>query len=414
MSKDFLKDTIVKHLAGSQAYGTSTPTSDTDYRGIFVADKEYIISPFISVGEATDTSEEDTKFYELNKYMKLYMDGNPNVLESLWVEPSDIVQSTEMYDYLRSNAQSLLSTKIAYTYSGYAYNQAHRMQNHHSWMDKERHAETRLTEIFEMYPCQQTINWMEDNFPDYIVQRIDTKAGKNIFIKTFIDFERFMRYTSLQLVSSKPLKQYHFVKLVHSYLPEKLLDRDFNIRNFNDGYKLVPYGDDIYGVIRSDSRTLNDDGSLFISDEDRDLDEIKTAPALVVKMNRKEYKENSENRKSYHKWKENRNDTRKVLESAHGYDTKHAMHVVRLLRTAEEALLTGEVHVKRPDAEELLAIRNGAWSYDELMEYFNSKSTEIRDVLVKKSVLPKKPDIKLATKVLVDLREMQWYGKKWN
>lgn len=412
MNHNFLEKTIVKHLAGSHAYGTSTPESDIDFRGIFVADKEFVLTPWFNVGEASDTKEEDTKFYELSKFMKLYLDGNPNILETLWVDDSDIVERSEMYDYLRSYNQQLLSNKIAYTYSGYAYNQAHRMQNHHGWMDKERIAERRLNEIFDEYPYQNTINWMEETFPDYLVQRINTTRGKNLFVKMHIDFEKFMRDTSLQLVSAKPLKQYHFVKLVHNYLPEKLLDRDFNILNFKHDYELIPYGENIFGVVPApDSQTINNDGSIHKIDTDnRSIEEIKRAPILIVKFNKKEYDENSDNRKSYHKWKENRNDARKVLESQYGYDTKHAMHVVRLLRTAEEALLTGEVNVKRPDAEELLAIRNGAWSYEELMNYFNHKSNELRDVHLKNSVLPNKANPKLAAKVLIELREMQWYG----
>jgi len=46
-----------------------------------------------------------------------------------------------------------------------------------------------------------------------------------------------------------------------------------------------------------------------------------------------------------------------VLEAKFGFDTKHAMHLIRLLRMAREILETGVVHVKRPDAEELSAIR---------------------------------------------------------
>mgnify|MGYP001607055563 CR=1 FL=1 len=46
---------------------------------------------------------------------------------------------------------------------------------------------------------------------------------------------------------------------------------------------------------------------------------------------------------------------------------KHAMHLVRLMRMCKEILITCEVVVKRPDREELLAIRNGAWSYYKLI-----------------------------------------------
>lgn len=409
MSQQFLDNFIVKHLAGSHAYGTSTPTSDTDYRGIFLANKEFILTPFYNVREVSDEKEEDTKFYELNQYMKLYLDANPNILETLWVDRSDIVESTEIYDHLRAHNMDLLSSKIAFTYSGYAYNQVTRMKNHHGWMDKERTAERRLNEIFDEYPHGETIAWMYDTFPEYLVQRIASRVVSLDAVPA-PNYEKFMRDTSLQLVSTVPLKQYHFVKLVNNYGQKKLLDRDFNMQDFNYGYELVSYGENIFGVIiNHDERTLNGDGSLFYGKKERTEEQLKTTPLLIVKFNEKEYKENSENRKNYHKWKANRNEKRSELESLHGYDTKHAMHVVRLLRTAEEALSTGQVFVKRKDAAELLDIRNGKWTYDELMQYYDDKQHYIREVLYKQSVLPKKPDIKLAAKVLIDIREMQWY-----
>lgn len=412
MNNNFLEQTIVKHLAGSQAYGTSTPESDTDYRGIFVANKEFIWTPFYNVKEVNDTSEEDTKFYELNQYMKLYLTANPNILESLWVDPSDIVESTELYDYLRSYNAELLSTKIAFTYTGYAYNQVTRMKNHHGWMDKERTAERRLNEILLDFPNPDVVQWMYDTFPDYLVNRLNvTNLTKHN--SGGIDFEKYMRDTSLQLVSTHPLKQYHFVRLVHNYSTEKVLDRDFNLLNYNKGYELIHYGENIFALIKNDNEsTVNGDGSLRYFNKERTSEELKVQPELIVKFNEKEWKENSENRKNYHKWKKNRNTKRSQLESLYGYDSKFAMHTIRLLNTAEEALSTGNVHVKRPDAAHLLDIRNGKYSYDEIMEMYNDKQHNIREVLYKNSVLPKKPNIKLATKVLLDIREMQWYGKK--
>ena len=67
------------------------------------------------------------------------------------------------------------------------------------------------------------------------------------------------------------------------------------------------------------------------------------------------------NYKSYQSWEENRNTERAVLEKEFGYDTKHAYHCIRLLRMGMEILETGEVLVYRPDWEELLSIKNGAW-----------------------------------------------------
>lgn len=416
MSDNHLDNLIVRHLAGSQAYGTSTPTSDTDFRGIFMADKEFILTPFFTVNEVSDVSEEDTKYYELNNYMKLYLDANPNILESLWVDESDIVFRTDLYEHLRGARSELLSSKIAFTYTGYAHNQAKRMKNHHSWMDKERTGVRMLQEVFNDYPCQQTIDWIGDNFPDYIFNLLDVERGRGIYIKTFlgINFEKYMRNASLQMLSTQPLKQYHFIKLVHNYFDFQVLDRDFNILNFNHGYQLVPYGDNTFGlVIKEGSRVLNDDGSIHrIDTSNLTLEEVKEQPKMIVKFNKDEYEKSSDNRNNYHNWKQNRNEARSALEQANGYDTKHAMHVVRLLRTAEEALTTGEVLVKRPDAEELLAIRNGAWTFDEMMEYWTDRDQYIREVLYKQTVLPKTPNIHAAAKLLIELREMQWYGSK--
>ena len=74
---------LVKHLAGSHAYGTALPTSDIDYRGVFCADPINLLTPFYTVREVTDVTEEDTKLYELAHFMQLCLDFNPNIVETL-------------------------------------------------------------------------------------------------------------------------------------------------------------------------------------------------------------------------------------------------------------------------------------------------------------------------------------------
>ena len=65
--------------------------------------------------------------------------------------------------------------------------------------------------------------------------------------------------------------------------------------------------------------------------------------------------------------------------------------LVRLMRMCREILTTSRVVVKRPDREELLAIRNGAWSYDQLIEWAEKQDAEMNE-LMEKSSLPKSPD----------------------
>lgn len=70
---------------------------------------------------------------------------------------------------------------------------------------------------------------------------------------------------------------------------------------------------------------------------------------------------------------------------------KHGMHLVRLYRQCIELLRDGKLNVKRHDAQELLEIRNGAWTYEQLIEWAESQD-KIIDELYKTSTLPKEPN----------------------
>lgn len=93
----------------------------------------------------------------------------------------------------------------------------------------------------------------------------------------------------------------------------------------------------------------------------------------------------------YQNWKTTRNPKRAALEAAYGYDAKHASHLVRLMRMCREILTTGQVIVKRPDRDEILAIKQGAWSYDQLLEWAERQDSELTE-LEKTSPLRKEPD----------------------
>lgn len=104
------------------------------------------------------------------------------------------------------------------------------------------------------------------------------------------------------------------------------------------------------------------------------------------------------------KWREKRNPTRAALEIAAGYDTKNGAHLVRLLRMGKEIVETGKVIVKRPDSQELLSIRNGAWSYDKIIDYAKSLDAEVK-ALYDKSPLPESPDLEAIETLQMELVE---------
>lgn len=84
-------------------------------------------------------------------------------------------------------------------------------------------------------------------------------------------------------------------------------------------------------------------------------------------------------------------EKRKALVSKHGYDTKNATHLIRLLRQGIEFLATGELIVQRPDAAELIDIKRGAWSLEKVKAEAESLFERAQEALIHSS-LPARPD----------------------
>ncbi len=343
---------MMRCYSGSLAYGTNLPTSDVDIRGLFCAEKKYVRTPFFNVKEQTLENEEDGKIYELTNFMKLYVDMNPNIIELMFVDESDIISSSEPYDYLRTMAPEMLSSKVAFSFSGYAMSQLKRIRGHDKWINNPQP---------EAQPTQKD-----------------------------------------------------FVRLVHSYHEKGMMKHEefmMYLESINHFSVFLPYGNDMYAVIQNweSPGLFNDDGSLRKVDYDKFTDADKKAmPFFVVKYLAEEHKMAKEKHRNYWTWKENRNEARHELEVNFGYDTKHAMHLVRLMRMAEEILTDGKVLVKRPDAQELLDIRGGKWTLEELLQWADDKDHYIREVLYKKTALPRQTDRELASRVLMTTQDICW------
>lgn len=121
---------IVTHLAGSRAYGTDTPSSDIDIRGIFVAEQKFYRTPLFSLEEVVIETDEDTKLYELNKFIALCTKQSPNVLETLWVDEKALITSSNEYKYLRQHRDLFSSTMLADRFTGFALEHLQKIKNY--------------------------------------------------------------------------------------------------------------------------------------------------------------------------------------------------------------------------------------------------------------------------------------------
>jgi predicted nucleotidyltransferase len=95
---------------------------------------------------------------------------------------------------------------------------------------------------------------------------------------------------------------------------------------------------------------------------------------------------------------------RAQLVAEHGYDTKFAYHVVRLLGEVEQILLEGDIDLQR-DNERLKAIRRGEWTEARLRQWAAEKEADLEKAYAA-SQLPATPDEdKLRTLLLSCLEE---------
>lgn len=346
---------IMRCYSGSLAYGTNLPTSDVDIRGLFCAPMRSIRTPFFPIKELTLADEEDGKIYELTNFFKLFSEMNPNIIELAFVDEADIIQTSEAYQMIRDVGHNLLSKKVAFSFSGYAMAQLKRIKGHDKWIN----------------------NPQPEGTP--------TQMG-------------FMRLV-FNFTNSRIIKHNEFMA---------------ELENLNDSCVLFPYGNDTYAVIKESESPgmFNRDGSIRkIAYETLDDEVKKQKPLLVVKYLAEDHKLAKEKHRNYWTWKAERNETRHQLEVNFGYDTKHAMHLVRLMRMAEEILTTGEVKVKRPDAKELLDIRGGAWSLEDLLKWAEEKDELIRGDLYRKSKLPHSFDRDLGARVLMEIQDVVWNSR---
>lgn len=120
------------------------------------------------------------------------------------------------------------------------------------------------------------------------------------------------------------------------------------------------------------------------------LAEVDLPPSFLELLDReRRYRTAAREWQQYEEWKRQRNPVRAELEARYGYDTKHAMHLIRLLRMAGEILASGDVRVRRPDAEELLAVRRGALSFDVLLAQAEALGSRLKELSCSR---PRAPD----------------------
>ncbi len=95
---------------------------------------------------------------------------------------------------------------------------------------------------------------------------------------------------------------------------------------------------------------------------------------------------------------------RAELVAQHGYDTKFAYHVVRLLGEVEQILMEGDIDLQR-NKEQLKAIRRGEWTEEQLRQWAADKEADLERAYLASTLRPTPDEAQLKALLLQCLEE---------
>jgi len=376
---ELAKHVVILGLAGSKSYGTETLKSDTDWKGVLIPPRRYYMSPFsnfeqtqwksevksgrLSEQDGIEEADEEGTIFSLDKFIKLSAACNPNVIELLFLneEHYDIV--THEGRFLIEHRDLFLSERALYTFTGYAMSQLKRIRTHKSWLDKP------------------------------ILEK-PTRAGYGL------PEQRAMPRDQLQ--AARKLVDRNLMELAPWLLE---VGNEYKEAFFEGLYNIV-------AVLAAEHKLDLPEADSWLDIEEQVRDAIADrigydANFMEYLRKEKSYSQARTRYKQYQSWVKHRNPARAEIEARYGYDCKHAMHLVRLLRMGGEILETGAMQVYRPDREELLEIRNGSWTYERLVEWGDAEVDRLNALVADgKSVVPKKPPVNDLERISIEVKEM--------
>lgn len=370
---DVDRETTMLGLTGSHAYGMAREGSDVDIRGICVAPRHIRGSAFKSFEQWSTTDQKgpwgrvsetalfklrkrglpvdeplDVQLYEIEKFVRLAAQNNPNVLELLFLEEGDILFKDSRYQALRDARELFLSKKCKHTYTGYAQGQLKRIKGHRAWL---------------LNPPKKEPTRSDFGLPEQSVLPADIRNTVNEKVTQLI--REWLVEDGIELTGAA---QDVFRQRVRSFYAAVLECKEEALDD-----TLYPLAAASLGITRD---------------------------VLSALKNERKYRSARKNWEAYQRWKTERNEARASLEAKYGYDTKHASHLIRLLRTGLEILRDKELRVKREDAAELLEIRDGKWTYEELMENATDLQKQIA-AWYEKSDLRHEPDFDAIDEIMM-------------
>ena len=112
--------TILLTRAGSRAYGTSVPGSDSDFRGVAIAPLKYYLGFTQGFARFVFDGQVEGEIEDIRVFMRAACNGEPQVLAVLFCDDCDVVRATESGRALRAARDRFLSKRMAKPFAGHA------------------------------------------------------------------------------------------------------------------------------------------------------------------------------------------------------------------------------------------------------------------------------------------------------
>lgn len=139
------ENTAMLAIGGSYAYGTNNDMSDRDIWGICIPPRHYIfpneagiIPGFGTQGPKFEVWQEhhiyeneieyDLNIYSIIKFFELARQGNPNILDFLFVPEQCIIHITKVGSHIRENRKLFISKDMWPRFKGFAFNHLKNMK----------------------------------------------------------------------------------------------------------------------------------------------------------------------------------------------------------------------------------------------------------------------------------------------
>jgi len=383
---------IFESIAGSKAYGTDISTSDTDIRGVYVLPNDYLLGCGQYVEQVADSTN-DVVFYELNRFVALLQQNNPNLLELLFMPDECITYKNELWDILTEDKEKFLTKICKNSFGGYAIQQIKKARGLKKKIvnpvEKERKSPLDFCYAHFGYNSTPLSKYLEENGLEQKFCGVANIPHAKDLYGMFYDYNSHNAF-------SENNPTFPFPQI---YIGDWISEHQESWKNkcLEDGTFLH------YKGIMKES----EDGT-FPSNELRmsHIDKFERINMLTYfSYNQDGYTKYCKDYKEYWEWHKNKNESRYLdnINNGSKFDTKNMMHCHRLLNMSIEIAKEGVIKVRRPDANYLLDIRKGKYEYEYLLSDAEIKIMEL-DIAFENSDLPLNVKISFCNELILKIR----------